>query len=326
MTDSFRDKFLTNIAKTLGVSAADMSADYERRYSQGALYERALRQQEAIRRQATTWADILYDKYVTDAVMRAYIKLPLADEIRYITGYHPQRLLPAPSKPIDLWGPKVQELLSTPTSEWFLDKFFPNVMSEFIDFEPVPKLTRYYIEGGHFDMYDREPRRIAPFVKPAAMGKTFYPAAFDEFDKAFPHLAAEDDRRMAEFSAITGRRRREPTFITPTGRISYPHIKPSEAMKEGAKSHMAIIAGADYATIELQMLSAMQMPSVRCLVLDLDSPGGETRGNPQQELYASLLGGLKPIHEDVVDTAAGKRDKSYLKHDPSKSHKRRKRK
>lgn len=319
MTDSFREDFLANIAKTLGVSAADMSAETEARYSQGALYERALRQQEAIRRQATTWADILYDKYVTDAVMRAYIKLPLADEIRYITGYHPQRLLE--HKPeitttrstVRYEDGSIESLTVTrgamrtyeKSEPWPFEKFFHRDLGEeYISFSDMPKLTRYYIEGGHFDMYDREPRRLAPFVSP------------------------------------TGRRRLEPTFM-PMGRISYPTLtKPANV----GKSHMAVITGADYAAVERQILAAMDLASVRCLVLDLDSPGGEIPRNPQQELYArgtfdEMLADArdrsrrlyenKPIFEDVdavVDTAAGKRDKSYLKHDPSKSHKRRKRK
>lgn len=221
------------------------------------------------------------------------LALHLVDQV---VGYDPQRLLPAPSKPnYGVLGTAMTEMFSTFVSNGFVERFFPNDISrEFIDFDPVPKLTRYQIEGGHFDMWDREPRRLAPFVSP------------------------------------TGRAEK-PKFITPTGRITYPHIKPSEA-----KSHMAVITGADYASIELQMMAAMEIPSVRCLVLDLDSPGGEMRGNPRiydrhMDLYRKgyrdhPLMGLEPLHTDMVDTAAGKRDKSYLKHDPSKSHKRRKRK
>lgn len=310
MTDSFREDFLANIAKSFGLSAEDLAADHVPRYSQAAAYERHIQSMERVLRQAkaaTRYADTIYDQFVIQAMFRAMIQLPLADEIRYITGYHPQRLLPAPSKPIDVWG-GMTEVFSSFVSNGFIDKFFSNDISrEFIDFETVPKLTRYQIEGGHFDMWDREPRRLAPFVSP------------------------------------TGRAEK-PKFITPTGRIFYPHIKPTEAMEEGRKFHMAVITGADYASIERQILASMYAPSVRCLVLDLDSPGGEIPRNPQQELYArgsfdDMLADArnrsrrfyenKPIFEDedlVVDTAAGKRDKSYLKHDPSKSHKRRKRK
>jgi hypothetical protein len=310
MTDSFRNDFLAGIAKAIGVSAEDMSQNYSPvEYSQARAYERAIQGLEAQRRMYQDYSNVLLQRAIVDAMLVASIKLPLADEIRYITGYHPQRLLE--HKPeitttrsiVRYEDGSIESLTSfavayrnysEKSDPWPFEKFFHRDLGEeFIPFPEIETPTRYYIEGGHFDMYDREPRKLAPFVSP------------------------------------TGRREK-PIVLTGV-RLSYPHIEPRQFKRA------VIVVGADYSDVEARILAASAHPDVLALHIDLESPGGDLRGlfdvpgdfyrKPIRDTYPrDYRGRFELRDDDVVDTAAGKRDKSYLKHDPSKSHKRRKRK
>jgi hypothetical protein len=127
-------------------------------------------------------------------------------------------------------------------------------------------------------------------------------------------------------------------FDGPSG-LPLPMIGPGDAIKlmhprERTFEHkMAVIPmDTDFATIEKRILAQIDDPRVRVIMLDMDQAGGDIMGpgfsfadrprNRQAELYA-----LAAAFEDKpVATAAGKRDMGYLKHDPTKRHKRRKRK
>lgn len=52
---------------------------------------------ERKRREVEAYVDAIYDRWVREATIAAYIVLPLPDTTWIVCGYDPQRLLPAPS-------------------------------------------------------------------------------------------------------------------------------------------------------------------------------------------------------------------------------------
>ncbi len=120
-------------------------------------------------------------------------------------------------------------------------------------------------------------------------------------------------------------------FITPKGRISYPDLLPDlishgEAaytveMKWPHKMAVVSVESLDYNHAELRALLATK--GIRSVFIDIQSRGGEIAGNPQLSLYAQGMALAKKEHADKV---AKKAPPSYIRHDPTKQHRRRKRK
>jgi len=87
------------------------------------------------------------------------------------------------------------------------------------------------------------------------------------------------------------------------------------------RHHVAIVH-ADIVPARLHRL--LDRPDIRVAIIDIDEPFGEIPG--RSDSFDALLAKVrKQSREEVVATAAGMRDKSYLKHDRTKSHKRRRR-
>lgn len=217
---------------------------------------------------------------------------------RAIVGHDPQKLLPAPSadnRPMSLWD---SETLLKMSQSIMDDVYSATGIADM--FPKAAKPTRYYIEGGHFDMlppgtfdpddefiqFDGSPtgRRLAPFVTPLKRAMTETP----RWGEAETHPWQDVERYRKEMM--------EP----------WPH-----------KVAVIPMAGLDYGLIEARVLAAMGDKRVRGILLDIESAGGEIV-NPQLDLYRMAFA-EKPQAEKV----AKKAPPAYLQHDPTKRHKRR---
>lgn len=84
---------------------------------------------------------------------------------------------------------------------------------------------------------------------------------------------------------------------------------------------VAVIAGADYSSIELRILAAQHDPRVASILLDIETLYRFRRVEPDHQLQMYALGMMlaeKPV--------AKKAPPAYLQHDPTKQHRRRRRK
>lgn len=240
------------------------------------------------------------------------------DPTEAIVGYDPQKLLPY--KPMSLHDfVSSHMVLDAATSMKFIDAFFPksfDLTREFLDFDYDAKIqppTRYYIEGGHFDMQEEGtrpgPRKLAPFVTPT--GRISYP---------------------------TMRRPQEPREQTYRARFQYDEI---DAMREGTEVHgeierlftdwsraeariLAVVGDIAYPIDQAQMHQALNDAGIKSIVIDTER--FREPENKQLDLYRSLMFEADRFEIKSVATAAGKRDMGYLKHDPTKRHNRRPRK
>lgn len=117
--------------------------------------------------------------------------------------------------------------------------------------------------------------------------------------KLLPDLRYTDEWWQAEWQSILPPR--EPTF---------EH-----------KMAVVTLAGLDFSGIEARVLATLADKRVRCIVLDIESAGDEIAGNPQLDLYRQAML-LAPVEKKV----APKAPPSYLRHDPTKNVRRRRRK
>lgn len=213
--------------------------------------------------------------------------------ISAFVGHDPQKLLPAPSadnRPMSLWD-----------SETLLEMIGDFYPSTFTDFFPKPaKPTRYYIEGGHFDMLP--------------------PGTFDPEDETIHFEGSPTGRRLAPFISPLER------AMTETPRWGEAETHPWQDVERYRKEIMepwphkvAVIplAGLDYGLIEARVLAAMSDKRVRGVIIDIESAHGEIV-NPQLDLYRMAFA-EKPRAEKVAKRAPP----AYLQHDPTKRHKRR---
>lgn len=121
---------------------------------------------------------------------------------------------------------------------------------------------------------------------------------------------------------------RAPTFRHVDFTRLYDGISHPEVVVTPKPRHkMAVI---DIASIEMRTIAHLAArDGIRCIMLDLDDASGEIDGAgftfEEMMRDRKLLSTMALKEKQVVATSAGKRDKSYLKHDPSKHHKRRKR-
>lgn len=86
----------------------------------------------------------------------------------------------------------------------------------------------------------------------------------------------------------------------------------------------------DFSEIEARVMASMSDRRVRAIIIDVDReddlPGrGYDFATHKKSRQAGILAGLELKQPKTVATAAGKRDMGYLKHDRTKSHKRRRR-
>ncbi len=292
---TFEEQILQRIADALGLTPEQLSTDYDSCFTPE---EKAARnwwqKYDQLMRYYDAEARGRWNAALTNAVYFLYIAEEHPDfAVRKVCGYDPQKLLPHYPKNYDLWD---RDVLAAFMAEL---PFTENVFTDF--FPKAGKPTRYYIEGGHFDMY--EPGEFG-------LDEAIY---FDH--PPIRHLAP---------------------FVTPrTGRISYPDLLPDLASHGDAvftvdfkwPHKMAVIPiekfdSPDFSLIELRALLASD--SIRSVFIDIESRGGEIRGNPQLDLYAQGLALAKHLKPD--EELDKKPVKDYLKHDPTKQHRRRKRK
>lgn len=139
--------------------------------------------------------------------------------------------------------------------------------------------------------------------------RIFPTAAYDEFDKFYPELAAEDDRRMAGFVN--------------------PRIRPGDPEKEPIrwKKAVVIVGGGDISG----MIAALHAdPVIRAIHIDIDYADMELNQLARMTAMDIFIDGDRKHLAGMVDmnakptvsTARGNRDMSYLKHDPSKRNRR----
>lgn len=131
------------------------------------------------------------------------------------------------------------------------------------------------------------------------------------FDMQMPGTFGPDEDII--FETPTFRRKLAP-FVTPIRiknvRLSYPSIREPETWRF-KRAVVAVPIHADYSVIEARILASMADPRVVGITLDLDSRGGEIEGRR-----------FWPIIQPHPKKVATKPPPSYLKHDPSKKHKR----
>jgi hypothetical protein len=231
-----------------------------------------------------SFADATYRRYIWQAVMAAAIKLPLADEIKIVVGYDPQKLLPHYPN-TGRWGESgtdplvdvmafMKEFYRKDSPERsFMETYFPRM--------EAPK--RHQIEGGYFDM--QEDGTVSPY---------------ETIEFADPLT-----KRIASIPM---------PIVLDNVRLSYPHIKPKEW------PHKIAVIAVDYSMTEARILAAMAEKNVRGLVIDIDSLGGEIYSE-RSDIFRMLKGepSIKP-----KATKQNGRSADYLKHDPSKRNRRHK--
>jgi hypothetical protein len=242
----------------------------------------------------------LAQAYLWSAVMQA---IPAT---RAIVGHDPQKLLPAPSalnRPMSLWDTDTLMRAIGDVMGTSYEHMAADYDRQFSALMPKPaKPRRYYIEGGHFDMqppgtFDLDDeyimfdqgtptgRRLAPFISPLERAMTETP----RWGEAETHPWQDVERYRKEMM--------EP----------WPH-----------KVAVVKVASLDFGLIEARVLAAMGDKRVRGVLIDIESAHGEIAGNPQLDLYRTLMMSAPP-----EKTVAKKAPPAYLKHDPTKRHKRR---
>lgn len=107
---------------------------------------------------------------------------------------------------------------------------------------------------------------------------------------------------------------------SPTGRRLAPFVQPMRQQGKTDNQHkVAVIhVGSDFSALEARILAQLADKRVRGVLLDIESAGGEIIGNRQIEMYAQAF-----MHAPVEKKVAKKAPPSYLQHDPTKRHKRR---
>lgn len=256
--------------------------------------------------------------FVMDLVSNGAASLPPEAVAQMVVGYDPQKLLP--HKPMTLHDfASSHMLLDAATSMKFIDAFFPkntDLTREWIDFDPDPKIqppTRYYIEGGHFDMQEKGtrpgPRKLAPFVTPT--GRISYPTITRFQD--FPERTYRASARYGKTDSM-----REGAEIHAEIEKMFTDWSSSEARV------LAVIGDTAYPIDAAQMEQALADAGIKTIYVNPEK--WQEPENKQLDLYKSLLFEADSFKPKTVATAAGKRDMSYLKHDPYKRHDRRPRK
>jgi len=192
------------------------------------------------------WSDALYQRWITEAVFAASIKLRWRDEIIFLVGYDPQKLLPSPGRLMREWYERFMDT--------FMQRDLTNLaLSTYIDFDrpigcalPVPFVPRW-------NEADSDP--------------------FGDIQRWKDEMTGID--RM--------------------------------------NRHKVAYVGIDYSEIDLRAL--MHDAGIQTVFIRAPTAHGKTESHG---IFPKMFA-APPEFEKPVATAAGLRDKSYLKHDPSKN-------
>lgn len=220
----------------------------------------------------------------------------LALRVPAIVGYNPQKLLPAPSRSFEesfllnignALGLSWDEINEpwTSVSDWAEQrrKLTPDFTGLY---DGIPDVTRWN-EADSDPLADLQRWKDQVFGRPLTGRRTFWPTDY------MPYMTPGED-------------------IVP--------VKPRDRTFE---HKIAVIRHVDFATTEARVLAMLYDKRVRGIIIDvdrLDDDGAEgRRWFPLGEPYKPKPPEPKP----EVSTAAGKRDMSYLKHDRTKQHRRR---
>lgn len=179
----------------------------------------------------------IYDAWVREAVLMAFIKLPLENEIRFLVGHDPQKLLTYQPTCVDvsqLWSKETLDALMGISYDDMVKMMFPAstlIEHETIDFEPT---TRDYTVL----------------------------------------LVATDGPVVAEQTKREEITRKLAPFISPTGRLVYEtNIPPRQ---EGKTVQTRFHMSSDWSEIEMRVLLAtLQHETADQVILDLSKHGGE---------------------------------------------------
>ena len=146
------------------------------------------------------------------------------------------------------------------------------------------------------------------------------PGTFDPDDEMIHFEGSPTGRRLAPFISPLER------AMTDIPRWGEAETTPWQDVERYRKEIMepwphkvAVIpmAGLDFGLIEARVLAAMSDKRVRGVIIDIESAGGEIV-NPQLDLYRQAF-----MHAPVQPKTPKKAPPAYLKHDPTKRHKRR---
>lgn len=182
------------------------------------------------------------------------------------------------------------------------------------------KVLAFYMEyGGAFEIIEEhrnwpanlelEAEGLIEFGEPKRYScscHTWYPVRVTEIGHVFSLFPTSLDPDMViDFNQLP-----EP------GSISDALAGIMTAVTEAGK-RVAIVTGTDYGTIEMHILATMHHESARGIVLDLGSRGGEIPGAFD---LAALMPAIRPKQPATKQNG---RSASYLSHDPTKNHGRR---
>lgn len=173
-------------------------------------------------------------------------------------------------------------------------------------------IREYWIERSHFCEGCSQARflNMAALFDPKAIMDSIYSATgLSDFLKLDPIFPGDE----IVFDKLIGRRLAP--FVTPiTGRVtSQPEIQDWQYKR----AIISVPINADYGEIERRILAASVDPRVRHIQLDVQSPSGEIGG----PMILTALYDYTPKQK-----VAKKPPPSYMRHDPTKQHGRRRRK
>lgn len=249
----------------------------------------------------------IYDAWVREAVLYAFIKMPLEHEIQMLVGHNPQLLLAPPDR-----------------KRTFHERM--EVWRNYGDLEAhglkLPDRSKHPLAPHDLDYIEAAAEE--PLMQPRE--STFATQPWLTFDKeTLDRLMgiSYDDmvKMMFPASEIISAR---PIEFAPTGRLVYDAaIKP--ARQEGETVQTRFHMSSDFSKLEMMaLLATLQYETADQVILELSPHGGEIAS------AYSLMGQSAGQLADMLHTfsrAAAKskrlpKQPDYLKHDKTKNHRR----
>lgn len=287
------------------------------------------------------YSKAIYDNWVREAVLAAFIQLPWEHELRFLVGHNPQLLLAPPDRKrtfherMRVWeegGDLEAHGIRTSLSGviYGIEDQIHDGLDEMIDLAR-PRVSTFQTDP--WQMFDKGTLDRLMGISYDDMVKMMFPTSVlmdDETINFEPTtrdytvlLVADDGQVVAEQTKREEINRKLAPFIAPIGRLVYEtNIPPRQ---EGKTLQTRFHMSSDWSEIEMRVLLAtLQHETADRVVLDFSRHGGEIAG------AYSLMGQSAGQFSDALHTfsrAAAKskrlpKQPDYLKHDKTKNHRR----
>lgn len=260
--------------------------------------------------EVNAWSNAIYESWLREAVLAAYIQMPWPHDLKLLVGHDPQLLLeykPAQTAEMaQLWSKAVLDEMMGMSYAQMSEAMFPKeIDNEFIDFEPRYRTETVIVAGSDGVVFDIESydvpisRNLTPFIVP--VGRVTY-EHINNMQDVVPRWGEADTDPLQDIQDFYNRMN-DRVAILPSC-----HGK-TDASQEWVKFFLH----ADFSAVEMHALMATLKHETRGVILELDRTGGAIPG-----MNDVIAGFTKAAAK--AEHLPSRPD--YHKHDRTKSHKR----